>query len=256
MKKNIIVLKLSGKIIDQKSVFSSIIQKIVLLAKSNSVIIVHGGQEQISRMAKDMNIEVKFVNGQRYTDEKMLELVQYIFAVIRNNVVNEINNQGGHSIGLCGVDGDIILAKQIHTLGYVGKVTKVNPGLLKLLISKRYIPVISPLGKQGSTLLNINADNIAASIAISLKADKLIFMSEIGGVVDKDGNLISTLHRNKIRQLISDGTVTGGMIPKLEACYYTLLRGVKEINITNSIRVVCRKKRYDFVSLQGTRILR
>ena len=203
-----------------------------------NIVIVHGGGKEITEIAKRLGIETKFVNGQRYTDEAMVEVVQMVLAgKINKEIVNLINCNDGDAIGLSGVDNMLLRAEKIVDggidLGLVGRVTSVNVPFIELLLKNGMMPVIAPLGvgKEG-TIYNINADLAAGTIADALKAEKLVYLSDIEGIVINNQR-ISSMTENEAERLIEQGAIFGGMIPKVRSAFKTLNAGVKKVHIVD-----------------------
>jgi len=205
-------------------------------------VVVHGGGPEIGEALKKLGIESKFYQGLRITDESTMEVVVMVLAgKVNKEIVLQINKSGGKAVGISGVDAHIIKAKKKLVkdmdLGLVGDVDEVNPEILLHLSEDGYIPVVAPIGvdKDGRRY-NINADSVASAIAISLKAEKLIFLTDTDGVKDKQGNLISSIKVSEISSLINNGTITGGMIPKILSSKDAVERGVKKVHIINGMR--------------------
>jgi acetylglutamate kinase len=208
--------------------------------------IVHGGGPKISAMMEKMGKEPTFIQGQRVTDEETMDIVEMVLGgLINKEIVSLINNLGGKAVGLSGKDGGLIKAKKkiikksaqkgvrkIIDVGLVGEVTKVDPHILLTLEKDGFIPVISPIGvgPNGETL-NINADYVAASIASALKAEKLILLTDVSGIMDRNDKIISTLKKQKIKKLIEEGAIKGGMLPKVQACLKAIEGGVVKTHI-------------------------
>jgi acetylglutamate kinase len=212
-------------------------------------VIVHGGGPKISSTMEKMGKKPEFVHGQRVTDQETMDIVEMVLGgLINKEIVALINRHGGKAIGLSGKDGGLIKAQkktikkptpetgvdEIIDLGLVGEVTSIEPGVIDSLEKSGFIPVISPIGvgPQGETL-NINADFVAAAIASALKAEKLILLTDVPGLIDKEGAILSTLHRERISRLIKDATISGGMLPKVHACLNALLGGVGKTHIVD-----------------------
>ena len=201
------------------------------------VVLVHGGGPEINEMLNKIGKESKFVDGLRVTDEETMDIVQMVLAgKINKNLVSLLQNKGGKSIGLCGMDGRLIQAKQLDKrLGYVGEIVDINEDPILDVLEKGYIPVISTVGcdEQGNAY-NINADTAASRIAGKLKAESLISMTDISGILmDKDDpkSLISEVNVSEAPQLVQDGIISGGMIPKVECCIDAIRRGVHRVFI-------------------------
>lgn len=210
-------------------------------------IVVHGGGPQIGDFLRKLSIQSEFVDGMRVTDKQTMDVVEMVLVgKVNKEIVTLINRHGGQSVGLSGKDGDLIMAKkmkyirdkgdnqppEIIDMGMVGEITAVNNRILISLLESRFIPVIAPVGagREGETY-NINADLVAGHIAASLKARKLILLTDTEGVLDKSGNLISTIRAAEARELINDQTITGGMIPKINCCLQAMKGGVKKSHI-------------------------
>ncbi|MBM3580006.1 MAG: acetylglutamate kinase [Alphaproteobacteria bacterium] len=212
-------------------------------------IIVHGGGPQIGQMLNKLNIKSHFVDGLRVTDADTVEVVEMVLAgSINKMIVKEINQAGGKAIGICGKDGNLIRAKKVSktkkdpdsniekilNLGFVGEPYHVDPEVLAVFEDSDIIPVIAPIGigDNGETF-NINADTAAGAIAGALQAAKLIILSDVDGVMLPNGELVSHLNTATVKQMIDDGVITGGMIPKVETCLNALERNVGHAHILN-----------------------
>jgi len=210
-------------------------------------VIVHGGGSEIGNIMERMGKRPEFIQGQRVTDTETMDIVEMVLGgKVNKEIVSLINHHGGRAIGLTGKDGGLIRAKkkfltgasdeagvpEIIDIGLVGEVEEVNPEILMALEEKDFIPVIAPIGADhnGNTY-NINADLVAGAIAASLRAEKLILLTDIEGVMSKDNTLLSTLDRTEAETLISNRTITGGMIPKLHASFRALEGGVSKVHI-------------------------
>jgi acetylglutamate kinase len=209
-------------------------------------IIVHGGGPKISSIMEKMGKKPAFVQGQRVTDRDTMDIVEMVLGgLVNKEIVSLINCHGGKALGLSGKDGGLIKAKRklLRTspkttkdktidLGLVGEVTGVDNQILISLEKEGFIPVISPIGmSQKGETLNINADSVAAFLASALKAEKLILLTDVPGVKDKEGRIISTLTKQRIKKLINDGTIAGGMLPKVQACLKAIGSGVAKTHI-------------------------
>jgi acetylglutamate kinase len=210
-------------------------------------IVVHGGGPQIGDLLKKLSIESEFVDGMRVTDKQTMDVVEMVLVgKVNKEIVALINRNGGRAVGLSGKDGQLITARkmkyikdkgddrppEIIDIGMVGEITTIDNQVLMSLIEKEFIPVIAPVGagKEGETY-NINADLVAGHIAASLGARKLILLTDTQGVLDAQGNLISTIKVDEVAKLISDGTIKGGMIPKVNCCVKALNEGAKKAHI-------------------------
>lgn len=239
-----IVIKYGGNAMGNDSVTESIMQDIVLLKYVGmNPVIVHGGGPEINKLLDALSIKSKFHRGLRITERDAIDVVQMVLAgKINKEIVSRINMLGGSAVGLCGKDGKLIEAEKMPLcegvdLGFVGDITKVNPHLLELLAKDEYIPIVAPIGigKDGQSY-NINADTVAGRIAWALKAEKILFLTDIDGI-RKDSSdpstLISVVNAQNAKGLIADGIVNGGMIPKVQGCIEAVENGVNYAHIVN-----------------------
>jgi len=242
------VIKYGGAAQIEDKLKDSFAQDIALLSFIGiHPVIVHGGGPKISSTMEKMGKKPKFIQGQRVTDKETMDIVEMVLGgIVNKEIVSLINKHGGKAIGLSGKDGGLIKAKkklmkkasqktgveEVIDLGLVGEVTDINSQALKSIEKERFIPVISPIGigEHGETF-NINADYAASSIAGKLKAEKLILLTDVPGIKDKKGNTISTLTGENIKKLLSDNTISGGMIPKVNACIRAIENGVSKTHI-------------------------
>ena len=200
-------------------------------------VIVHGGGKKINDMLEKLNIKTEFRDGQRVTSRENMEVVEMILSgSINKEITSMLNHHGAKAIGISGKDANFIKAKpkDIEKFGFTGNITDVDADVLLKLIDENFVPVIAPIAtgeKVGDLGFNINADLAASKIAVSLKAEKVIFMTDTAGVLDKDKSLISTLFRREIDILLKDGTIQGDMIPKVDACLESISGGVKKAHI-------------------------
>ncbi len=208
-------------------------------------VIVHGGGPMINETMQKMGKVPNFVHGHRVTDAETMDIVEMVLGgLINKNIVSLINGQGGRAVGLSGKDGGMITAKRkklkrgsgddLLDIGLVGEVVEVNPRVLQSLDKEGFVPVISPIGvdPEGETL-NINADFMASSIAGALRAEKLIFLTDVPGIKDKKGKVVETLTQSRAKRMMSSGAIAGGMIPKVTAALDALAGGVKKTHIVD-----------------------
>jgi len=210
-------------------------------------VIVHGGGPQINSVLEQMGIETSFVRGMRYTDEATMDVVEMVLGgKVNKSIVAQINQCGGKAVGLSGKDGGLILSRKLHLvrpqtedkppeiidMGMVGEVAAVKPEIIRTLESGGFIPVIAPVGvgESGETY-NINADWVASKIAVALNAIKLILLTDVEGVMGQSGSLISSMKAKAVQKLVEEGTISGGMIPKIQCALEALQRGVKRVHI-------------------------
>jgi len=234
----IIVVKYGGNAMINEELKNSVMEDIVLLSLIGiRVVLVHGGGPEISDMLKKVGKKSEFVNGLRVTDKETAEIVQMVLAgKINKSLVALIQSIGGKAVGICGMDGGLIKAEVLdEKLGYVGKITEVDTALINDVLEKGYIPVISTVGYDNDgNAYNINADTAASKIASELKAESLISMTDIAGILrDKDdpSTLISKINVSDTPLLVRQGIISGGMIPKVECCTEAIRRGVKKVFI-------------------------
>jgi acetylglutamate kinase len=212
-------------------------------------VVVHGGGPQINSVLDRMGIHSRFVKGMRLTDEATMDVVEMVLGgKVNKGIVAQINQQGGKAVGLSGKDGGLIRAKKLHIVyqedkdkppeiidpGLVGEVTHINPDIINTLTQKGFIPIIAPVGagESGETY-NINADLVASSIAVALSAGRLILLTDVDGVLDNSGSLISSISAENINQMVEEKTISGGMIPKIECSLEALRNGVGKAHIIN-----------------------
>lgn len=245
-----IVVKYGGHAMGDDALGKAFARDIALLKQSKvNPIVVHGGGPQIGAMLDKMGIESKFENGLRVTDQKTVEIVEMVLAgSINKQIVALINAEGEWAIGLCGKDGNMVFARKaektvtdpesnierVLDLGFVGEPETVDRTILDLLAKSEMIPVIAPVapGPDGQTY-NINADTFAGAIAGAVNAKRLLFLTDVPGVLDKTGTLIPKLTVAEAKALIANGTISGGMIPKVETCFEALDQGVEGVVILN-----------------------
>lgn len=234
----IIVVKYGGNAMINEKLKDQVMRDIVLLSLIGvKVVLVHGGGPEITEMLQKIGKKSEFVNGLRVTDRETVDIVQMVLAgKVNKNLVNLIENKGGAAIGLSGIDGHIIEAEtKDEKLGYVGEITSVNVKPILDIIDKGYIPVVSTVGcdKEGN-VYNINADTAAAKIAGELGAESLISMTDISGILrDKDNpeTLMPVIKASEAPQLVKEGIISGGMIPKVECCINAIKWGVNRVFI-------------------------
>ncbi len=233
------VIKFGGSIAADNELKENFIKDIILLKLIGiNIIIVHGGGKEIDGLLKKLNIGVNFHEGQRITDENTMKVVEMVLSgKINKDLVALINKFGGRACGLSGKDGNLITAKKLKSekvdLGFVGEVKHVDKKIL-LTLDPSFIPVIAPVSmdNEGRTL-NINADLVASSIAAELEAEKLIILSDQDGLLNADSELISSVKTGDIKNMIKEGVIYGGMIPKANSCIDAVKLGVKKVHIIN-----------------------
>ena len=234
-----IVVKYGGNAMISDELRNAVISDIILLNLVGiRVVVVHGGGPEISEMLKKVGKESKFVNGLRYTDEETMDIVQQVLCGrVNKNLVATLNRLGGKALGMCGMDGAMFLAKKLgEEYGLVGEITKVNPAPVADALDAGYIPVVSTVaqGVDAETAYNINADTAAAKLAVELKAEKLILLTDVRGLLHDpkdESTLISELQLSSVPALVREGVITGGMIPKVDCCVEAVRSGVKSATI-------------------------
>jgi acetylglutamate kinase len=242
------VIKYGGHAMVDEELKTSFAKSMVLMKYIGlNPVVVHGGGPQIKQVLDRMHISSQFVQGVRVTDSQTMDVVEMVLGgKVNKEIVHLINQQGGKAIGLSGKDGQLLLAKKMKLfksrgpedppelidIGMVGEVDEVNTEIISTLEDHHFIPVIAPIGvgKKGRTY-NINADLVAGAVASALKAQKLILLTDVEGVKDKNGKLLSTIKREDVPGLIENGTISGGMIPKVNCCLDALAQGVEKTHI-------------------------
>jgi len=247
----IFLIKYGGSVMQNSKLEKSIMKDLILLKYVGiNPVLIHGGGPEINKTMKIYKKEAKFINGLRITDKETIDIVEMVLVgKINKKIVTMINSQGAKSVGISGKDGNLIKAKKLYCknedldLGYVGQIQKINPGLLYELIDNDYIPIVSPVGAddQGNSY-NINADTVAGELAVSLKADKLIILTDVDGICFRpdEGNrnsIVSSLCTEEIKIWLKEEKIKGGMIPKAQACIDAVSNGVKRSHILNGKRL-------------------
>jgi acetylglutamate kinase len=244
----VVVIKYGGHAMGDPAAAEDFAEDIVLLEQSGiKPIVVHGGGPQIGRMLAKLGIESEFQDGLRVTDAATVEIVEMVLAgLINKQIVGWIGKEGGKAVGLCGKDGNMVTARKVTRtvtdpdsniekivdLGFVGEPEHVNRSVLDAVLKSELIPVLAPVavGADGQTY-NVNADTFSGAIAGAMRAKRLLLLTDVPGVLDKNKNLIPEMTIDDCRRLIADGTITDGMIPKIETCIYALERGVEAVVI-------------------------
>src|SRR5947209_6048829 len=244
----IVVVKYGGHAMGDEASAKSFARDIVLMEQTAiNPVVVHGGGPQIGEMLKRLGIKSEFAAGLRVTDKATMEVVEMVLAgAINKEIVGYINAAGGRAVGLCGKDGNMVTARKVTRtvadpnsniekvvdLGFVGEPEKVDTTVLTQILGRELIPVLAPIATSadGATY-NVNADTFAGAIAGALKAKRLLLLTDVPGVLDKSKQLIKELSVDDARRLIADGTISGGMIPKVETCIYALDQGVEAVVI-------------------------
>ena len=243
-----IVIKYGGNAMTEEDLKQGFARDVVMMKLVGmNPVVVHGGGPQIGQLLDQLSIESRFVDGMRVTDSQTMDVVQMVLGgAVNQEIVNLINKSGGKAVGLTGKDASLILARkmlierpspemqtpEIIDIGHVGEVVDINRDLLDLMTSSDIIPVIAPIGVgRDNETYNINADLVAGKIAEKLQAEKLILLTNIAGLQDKDGNLLTGLSSREVDALIADGTITGGMLPKIDCALSAVKQGVTSSHI-------------------------
>jgi acetylglutamate kinase len=245
-----VVVKYGGHAMGDAALAKAFAQDIVMLKLAGvNPVVVHGGGPQIGAMLDRLNIKSEFRGGLRVTDKPTVEVVEMVLAgAINKQIVSAINMEGGKAVGICGKDANLCIAKKLEKreadptsniekvidLGYVGDPDVIDPYIITSIIKNELIPVVAPVAvdRAGNTL-NINADTFATALAVALKAERLLMLTDVPGVLDKAGALIPSLSIQKAKDLIKNGTISGGMIPKVEGCFEVVEAGVAGVVIMN-----------------------
>ena len=244
-----VVIKYGGNAMVDDALKNSFARDVVLMKLVGiNPVVVHGGGPQIGKLLERIGKKSEFVDGMRVTDRETMDVVEMVLGgLVNKEIVNLINQHGGKAVGLTGKDGRFIRAKkllltkkqeneklppEIIDIGHVGEVESIDPALVSLLDSAEFIPVVAPVGVgEDGTTYNINADVVAGKLAITLKAEKLMLLTNTTGVLDKQGNLLTGLSAAKVKGLIADGTISGGMLPKVNCALDAVASGVKTAHI-------------------------
>ena len=233
-KNETIVIKYGGNVLIDRSIFNNFIKDIGILNKLGlSIIVVHGGGPRIKRELEKSNIPTKFINGLRVTDEKIIDIVEKVLIDFNNDIVNSLNEKGSKAISINTKTKNIIkVSPENKELGFVGVPKKIDKNVINEIIKNNQIPVVAPLGLgENDQAYNINGDTAAGAIAKSLKSRRLLLMTNVEGVLNKEKQLISEISSSKILEMIKDGTITGGMIPKINTCLDSVNNGVRGVVI-------------------------
>ena len=232
---SIVVIKLGGHAMSSAKALASFARDVVLMKQVGmNPVIVHGGGPMINEMLAKLNIKSKFVGGKRVSDETVVEVVEMVLSgKINKGIVQAINDQGGKAVGLSGKDANLMVCDFDNPeLGFVGKPIEMNPEVLETFFASDHIPVVAPLGagKNGETF-NVNADTAAGAIAAALKADRLLLLTDVDGVKDANGNVVTQLTAAQVKKLTKQNIIAGGMIPKTETALAAIDGGVRAVVI-------------------------
>ena len=233
-KNDLIVIKYGGNVFIDRNIFNNFISDISILKKLGlSIVVVHGGGPRIKRELEKSNIQTKFIKGLRVTDEKVINIVEDVLIDFNNDIVESLKKKGTEAISINTKKNNVIeVTPESEELGFVGKPNKININIIKNIVEKNVIPIISPLGLgKNNQTYNINGDTAAGAIAKSLKSRRLLLMTNIDGVLNKEKKLIEEITSSEILQMIRDETITEGMIPKINTCLDAVNNGVTAVGI-------------------------
>ena len=234
-KNDLIVIKYGGNVFIDRNIFNNFIEDISVLNKLGiSIVVIHGGGPRIKRELDKSNIQSKFVRGLRVTDGKIINIVEDVLIDFNDDIVNSLKDKNTEAISIHTKKNNVIeVIQESEELGFVGKPSKINTDIITNFLEKNLVPIISPLGLKDNQTYNINGDTAAGAIAKSLKARRLILMTNIEGVLSKEKKLIEEITSSEILQMIKDETITGGMIPKIDTCLDAVNNGVTGVVIVD-----------------------
>ena len=234
-KNDLIVIKYGGNVFIDRNIFNNFIEDISVLNKLGlSIVVIHGGGPRIKRELDKSNIQSKFIRGLRVTDRKIINIVENVLIDFNNDIVDSLKKKGTEAISINTKKNNVIeIIPESKELGFVGKPNKINNEIIKNILEKNMVPIISPLGLKDNQTYNINGDTAAGAIAKSLKARRLILMTNTEGVLDKNKKLIEEITSPEILQMIKNETITGGMIPKINTCLDAVNNGVTGVVIVD-----------------------
>ena len=236
-KNDLIVIKYGGNVFIDRNIFNNFIEDISILNKLGlSIIVIHGGGPRIKKELEKSNIQSKFIRGLRVTDEKIINIVENVLIDFNHDIRNSLSEKGSKAISINTKENNIIeVIPEAEELGFVGKPNKINIDLIENIINENFIPIISPLGLgENNQTYNINGDTAAGAIAKSLKCRRLLLMTNVEGVLDKNKKLIEEIYSSEILEMIKNETITRGMIPKINTCLDAINNGVTAVGIIDA----------------------
>ena len=236
-KNDLIVIKYGGNVFIDRNIFNNFIGDISILNKLGlSIIVIHGGGPRIKKELEKSNIQSKFIRGLRVTDQKIINIVENVLIDFNHDIRNSLNERGSKAVSINTKENNIIeVIPEAEELGFVGKPNKINIDLIKDIINENFIPIISPLGLgENNQTYNINGDTAAGAIAKSLKCRRLLLMTNVEGVLDKNKKLIEEIYSSEILEMIKNETITRGMIPKINTCLDAINNGVTAVGIIDA----------------------
>ncbi|MCL2389538.1 MAG: acetylglutamate kinase [Elusimicrobia bacterium] len=242
--KKLTVIKFGGSLTKNPKAQDKFLKELVVISKKEKIILVHGGGPEINALLNKLNITSKFINGLRHTCAAGLEAVEMaLSAKVNKMITTKLLKYGASAVGISGKDGASVICKPVKDLGFVGEPVKINKHLIDTLLKGNFLPVVSSVCADAKMQgLNVNADSLASALAVAFKADKLIFLTDVAGVLNADKKTIPELQLSKINELIKQGVVTGGMIPKIQGCAESIKKGVKEVWIINGAEGIKKMK--------------
>ena len=244
------VVKFGGSLLSDEAARRGFLKDAAALAKKRSLVLVHGGGPEINAALDRMGVKSSWVNGRRVTDEESMRVVEMVLSgQVNKRLVGELSRLGVKAVGLSGRDGGLLIATPAPDLGRVGTPSKADPSVLKTLLAAGFLPVVSSVASgPGGEALNVNADEAAAALASALKAERLIYLTDVPGVLDAGKKTIPVIKTGKeLEKLIASGVITGGMIPKTRSCREAIKKGVGEVDIVDG--------RAGLLAMKGTRLL-
>jgi acetylglutamate kinase len=242
--KPLIVVKFGGSLTKDPKAQKKFFKELCEISHEQKIILVHGGGHEINLLLEKFSIQSKFVNGLRFTDENVLPIVEMVLSgkVNRNLVTGLIKNKI-KAVGISAKDANSVICKQIKKLGFVGEPIRVNKKLIEVLLKENFLPVIASIAcDTKANILNVNADILASAIATAFKAQKLIFLTDVCGVLNKEKKTIKEIRAKDVNFLIKDKTIINGMIPKIQSCLNSLKKGVKEVWIVDGASGIIKMK--------------
>ncbi|MDR1940880.1 MAG: acetylglutamate kinase [Endomicrobium sp.] len=233
--KNLSVVKFGGSLTKNPQAKNKFLKELAAISKKQNAILVHGGGPEINSLLGALKIESKFINGLRYTDEQAIDAVEMALnGKVNGNLTGGLIKNKALAVGICAKDGKSVICRRVKELGLVGEPQKVNKKLIETLLNAGFLPVIASIAQDAKGgVLNVNADSLASIIASAFKAQRLIFLTDVAGVFDKNKQTIKEIKIKNIAGLIKDETITGGMIPKIKGCADAVKKGVKEVWIAD-----------------------
>jgi acetylglutamate kinase len=235
--KSLTVLKFGGSLTKNPQAQAKFLKDLAGISQRRRFILVHGGGPEINSMLEKFAVESKFVNGLRYTHADALNVVELALSGKVNRILTtELIKNGANAVGISGKDGKSVICKQVKELGFVGEPIKVNKKLIEVLTDSGFLPVVASIASDSrGNVVNVNADALAAAVAVAFKAEKLIFLTDVPGVFNKNKKTIREINIKNVNSLIKDETITGGMIPKVKSCVDSVKKGVREVWIADGI---------------------